>query len=301
MFSNTHKALASAVAAALLAAIAPVGGLAASAAPAASPAAAQTVTTRIGTYNIRANVSVATFRDAVGAFAPHVDLAGLQEVNSRDKEGVLANLSSDGFEYFRGERHHGEQNPVIWRRDRFTRAGARIVQISPSWYIGNEVPGRGPNIGAMQAAVVRLRDNATGQPVSIINVHLVPGAIAGGHKVPGRTRLYRLYLRQMANVADLVRTERTYGRVFVTGDYNCGWVADERVRRTRLPFMTFRRQAFRSNWATGAASRPRRLGTHNDALIDQIYSSYRATSATVLKIGYSDHRPGLGTYELPVG
>ena len=299
MSSNSRKALASVVAAALLTAIAPVGGPAATAAPAASSASVQTVTTRVGTYNIRAGVSVSTFRQAVGDFAPQVDLAGLQEVNNKDKEAVLADLS--GFAYYRGARHHGEQNPVIWRRGRFSRVSARAVQISPSWYIGNEVPSKGSRIGEMEASVVRLRDTATGKPVSLINVHLVPGAVAGGHKVPGRTRLYRLYLRQMANVAELVRTERTFGRVFVTGDFNCGWVADERLRRTRLPFMTFRRHAFRSNWATGAATRPRRLGTHNDALIDQIYSPYRATSATVMKIGYSDHRPGLGTYELPVG
>jgi hypothetical protein len=102
----------------------------------------------------------------------------------------------------------------------------------------------------------------------------------------------------VANLLELVKAERAHGRVFATGDYNAGWKADERVRRTRLPFMSFRRIYFKSNWAT---ERPARRGTHSLSLIDQVYSVFRASDARVLfSIGYSDHYPGLGTYQLPV-
>jgi hypothetical protein len=50
-------------------------------------------------------------------------------------------------------------------------------------------------------------------------------------------------------------------------------------------------------WAT---EHPGGRGTHNDALIDQVYSRSKARSAKVLfPLGrYSDHRPAVATYGL---
>jgi endonuclease/exonuclease/phosphatase family metal-dependent hydrolase len=280
-----------AVSAALLAALGPTP-----ASQGAAATTASTATTRVGTYNIQAKVSTATFKQAVDAFTPYVDVAGFQEVNNRDKGGYLNDLP--GFASYRPGQTTGAQNPVIWRTDRFSLISARSVRISRTWFIGDEWPAGGRYLQASYAAVVRLNDRLTGRPLVLVNVHLVPGAVTMGKATPGRPKMFQLYVRQVANLLELVKAERAHGRVFATGDYNAGWKADERVRRTRLPFMSFRRIYFKSNWAT---ERPARRGTHSLSLIDQVYSVFRASDARVLfSIGYSDHYPGLGTYQLPV-
>ena len=256
---------------------------------------AATATTRVGTYNIQAKLSTATFKQAVDAFTPYVDVAGLQEVNNRDKGGYLTNLP--GFASYRPAQTRGEQSLVIWRTDRFSLISARSVRISRTWFIGDEWPAGGRYLAASYAAVVRLNDRTAGRPLILV-IHLVPGAVTMGKPTPGRPKMFQLYVRQVENLLELVKAERAHGRVFAVGDYNAGWKADERERRPRLPFMSFRRIYFKSNWAT---ERPARRGTHSLSLIDQVYSVFRASSARVLfSIGYSDHYPGLGTYQLPV-
>ncbi|WP_167880578.1 endonuclease/exonuclease/phosphatase family protein [Nocardioides guangzhouensis] len=258
--------------------------------------AAQTVTTRMGTYNIRAGVSTATFERAVRDLATRVDVAGLQEVNHRDKEAVLANLP--GFGYFRPARGYGEQNPVIWDSSRFTKLSATHRRLSARTYIGNELGRPGQYVAPIFSAVVRLRDDTTRQRLTVVNVHLTPGAVYGGNPVPGRPRVWRLFTRQIANLMDVVAAEKRSAKVFVTGDFNVGWVADERTRRTKLPFMSFRRQSFASNWAT---RHDWNRGTHSKSLIDQVWTNQRAATASVIfSMGYSDHYPGIGTYQLPV-
>ncbi len=193
---------------------------------------------------------------------------------------------------------YGEQNPVIWRSSRFRELSATSKRLSRRWYIGNEWPAGGRYLQANYAVIVRLEDTQTHTPLTLVNLHLVPGAVTMGRATPGRPKMFELYVRQVSNLIDIVKNEKSRAKVFVTGDYNAGWKADERVRRPRLPFMSFRRIYFKSNWAT---ERPARRGTHSLSLIDQVYSPYRASSARVLfSIGYSDHYPGLGTYQLPV-
>ncbi|CUR56622.1 exported hypothetical protein [metagenome] len=260
--------------------------------------AASTLPVRIGTYNILCTVGTATFRSAVEGLVPRVDVAGLQEVNSHEKEAVLASLSSSGWAYWRSEVDHAEQNPVIWNTNRFRLLGARVVKLNEPGWIGNERPG--PNtIHTMYASVVHLRDLATDQDVSIVNTHLVAGAVKAGRMTPGRKRLFNIYREQVRSLADLTRTERAWGNTFVMGDLNVGWVADERERLRRLPFMTFRRQSMPSMWRTQIPSANR--GTHENALIDQIYYKNKAASTSVeFDLKYSDHRPAIATYNLDV-
>ena len=261
-------------------------------------AAKTTVGVRIGTYNILCAVDTATFRSAVEALVPLVDVAGLQEVNSHEKEAVLDSLSGSGWAYWRSKVDHAEQNPVIWNTARFRLLSARQVKLNDPGYIGNERPGVS-TINSMYASVVRLRDLATGQDVSIVNSHLVSGAVKGGRKTPGRTRLFRIYREQVSSLARVTKNERAWGRTFVMGDFNVGWVADKRERLRRLPFMTFRRQSMPSMWATQRPSAEK--GTHNNALIDQVYSTTKASSSQVVfDLPYSDHRPAIATYQLGV-
>lgn len=266
------------------------------AAPPATGAGAATglVEVAVGSYNIRAGVSTEAFRAAVTEFVPRVQVAGLQEVSSKEKEAVLASL--DGWDYFRADRYEGEQNPVIWNRAVFALESARTVRVADATYVANEVPGKSGHIKPQYVTVVRLRHLLTGQNVSVINLHLVPGAVKAGQRWPDRPRLFQLYVGELARVVELTKAERAWGQVFVLGDFNVGWVADERHRKRRLPFRKFKGMGMPSMWAT---ERPGKRGTHNDALIDQVYTSEAATDASVaFDIDESDHWPAIARYEL---
>ena len=289
--------LRAALAAALLPLVVPISAVGATTS-ATTARAADVVPVAVGTYNIRAGVSPETFASAVAAFSPRVSVAGLQEVSSKAKEAVLASLV--GFDYYRPARYFGEQQPVLWRSSDFafdpTRwDSARSVQIADRTYIGNELASRSTSIKAQYATVVRLTHRATGQRISVINVHLVPGAVVNGQPYPGRPRLFDLFVTEVANVITLTKTERdTWGRPFVLGDFNVGWVADERHRTRRLPFRKFTKISMPSMWAT---ERPASRGTHSKSLIDQVYTTGRATRARVqFDIGQSDHWPAIAEY-----
>lgn len=278
-----------------LATVLPV--LALSATTSAAPAqAAETTQVRIGTWNVQVKRSLSHFNAGLVPLMSRSDIVGLQEVdNATGREEALASAARDGWSYYRVKP--GKQTPVLWRNDRFSFVSGRVTQISAARWVGSESPT--PSQKARSATVVRLLDKVTGKRVSVINVHLVAGAIRGGRPWYNRPRLFRLYREGLVNVMRQVVTERSWGTVFVTGDFNSGWVADRKHRRAKLPIRTMAGLGLRSMWA---AERPTNgLGTRNDALIDQIWSTVRPTLARVQfdLSGYSDHRPAVAFYPSP--
>ncbi|HEY0903014.1 MAG TPA: endonuclease/exonuclease/phosphatase family protein [Marmoricola sp.] len=276
-----------------------VAPLAAVLSPASSSAAGTTVTTnvRVATWNVQVRRTVSEFTRGVVPLAARSDLIGLQEVDTRDKEHVLAGLADSGWSYYRAKP--ALQMPVLWRHDRFSLAGARVAQISGATYIGNEAPGMKASQHARYASVVRLVDKVTGRRVSVVNAHLVSGAVRGGRPWVGRPRLFGLYRTGLANLTALAARERAWGRVFVLGDFNAGWVADRKWLRRRLPIRAMGGIGFQSMWA---AARPSNgLGTRNDALIDQVYTNMRPLGSRVQfdLSGLSDHRPAVALYPAP--
>lgn len=263
---------------------------------------------RIGTYNIRAGVSVSTFAAGVRALLPNVDIAGLQEVNSKDKARKLAAIKRSGpWDFWRQYRTNipqhprrggAEQVPVLWRSDRFVCTYAGPMLASGLMSLRGEASS-GDDGKRHWFTVVHLVDRITGQRISIVNVHMIHGAIKGGLPAPGRPRHWAVYKTQMAHLITKVENQQGYGRVYIMGDFNAGWVADEKRRHGHLPFRSFRSIDYRSMWAT---ERPRgKRGTHGASLIDQVYAHDRAASAKVLFSvrGYSDHFPAVARYSLP--
>lgn len=251
---------------------------------------------RVGTYNIRAGVSTLTFTTALGSFLPRADLIGLQEVSSKEKEAFLAAQEANGWAYHRGERYFDGQTPVMWDAQRFEFVSARPERLTGAFEVGDEVAGKSGSYPAQYLTVVRLRDRLTERLVSVVNVHLLPGAVRAGRRWEGRPRLFERYVHEVKRMAAVTEVERRWGTVFVLGDFNVGWVADERWRKPRLPFATFRGMGLKSMWAT---ERPAGIGTHNDALIDQVYTDKRAVHASVeLDVVGSDHFPAVADYTL---
>jgi hypothetical protein len=257
-----------------------------------TPTAADAATAdkvRIGTYNIRAGVSTRTFSRVVHDLLPNAGLIGLQEVNSHDKEDVLAHLRGSGWRYFRADQGRGEQNPVLWRASRFTKLSARSVRTS----------GAGGGVGPHFASVVRLKVRATGERVTVVNVHLPPGAIKRGLPNRQRSALFARYADELAASVRLARSESRAGaghpRVFLTGDLNAAWIADHQHQHPRLPIRVSRSVDMRSMWATERPAGTR--GTHESSLIDQVIAHQPALDARVLfGIKGSDHFPAVATY-----
>lgn len=275
------------------------GGSVSAAAPVAAPVAAKSAigagAIRMGSFNIQGGVSTDTFRQAVTSFTSRVDVGGLQEVNSKAKQAAIAKLPSS-WKFFRPANNRGEQVPILWNTNVFRLVSARSVKTAGATNVGNEIPGKDGRKRARFATAVRLVHRDTGLRISVVNVHLPAGAVKSGVRRPGRPRLFRLYVREMARVAELAKAEQKWGQSFVLGDFNIGWVADEKHRTRRLPFRKFRGAGMRSMWAT---NRPAKGGTRLKALLDQVYSTRAADYASVERdIDQSDHWPAIANYTL---
>lgn len=260
-----------------------------------SPADAATTDTtttvvRVATYNVQVRRSLDQFLGGVRPLLDRSDIVGLQEMDTRDKEAALSGI--DGWEHY--SVRPAFQQTILWRSDRFRFVSGRVAKISDAAYVGSEM--RKANQPARYASVVRLVDTVTGRRVSVVDAHVIQGAVRGGRPWVGRPRLWRIFKQNMVSLAGITVAEKRWGQVFVLGDFNAGWVADRKHLRKRLPIRTFGRLSMKSMWRY---SRPTNgLGTHNDALIDQVFSTLAPRSAQVQfdLSAFSDHRPAIATY-----
>jgi hypothetical protein len=162
---------------------------------------------------------------------------------------------------------------------------------------------------AIYAPVVRLRQISTGYKFSVINVHLMVAAVNGGRARPGKPRTYRVYTRQVKTLKLTVRSEKSRGLpVYVTGDFNIGYVADRKNRVRQLPYHRLTRANMVANWK---GKKLNNYGTHIDdrcahhrahcgAYIDQIWAPKpSATSTVYTSVVHSDHYPIMSTYSVP--
>lgn len=254
----------------------------------------------VGSYNIRAGVSTGEFSSAVHSILPDVDVAGLQETNSMDKQAVLDGLRSSGFSYYRVPRKQAagaEQSPIIWRTSRFTLLSTKVTSIAPKSWVGNEISPKYQYVGPVWAVVVRLHDNLTGDNVSVVNTHLPPGACINGGPAPSRPREFKVFRLSVINLGHLTDSERANGKVYTLGDFNIGYAADKRVGRKNLPVKTFGRLGMGSMWATEVPSGKRGSHQNSPSLIDQVFSAQKASNATVrFDVGFSDHYPVIARY-----
>lgn len=248
----------------------------------------------IGTYNIRADRGLRQFKNAVDAFKEKVQVAGLQEIAEKEKADYLQ--ADEGWGYYRPAELR--QNPVIWDTDHFSfvdapEAGHRIAT-------GREVEAKEGGTEfkeATFATVVRLDHLVSGNEVSVINVHLLSGASRVGEPWPGRPRRFEMLTDQVAGMMRLLKAERELGNeVFVVGDFNVGFQADQKVRDPRLPFKRFKRVGYRSMWQGGELAQK---GTYENAYLDQVWSTEVPEQREVAyDIKQSDHYPAVARYNL---
>lgn len=257
----------------------------------ASVAAAESPEVRIGSFNIRAGADFGEYKNAVTALKPKVDVAGLQEIGSTERNQWLKSDVDWGY-------HTSEavqQNPIIWSRARFDVAGFQDYKIAED----RDVKG-GPK-GASWATGVRLIDRASGQQISVLNVHLVKGAVKGGLPVPGRKALFRLFAEQMAGTVQAIKAERAVAdidQVYILGDFNVGYEADVKRKHKKLPYRQYTALGMRSMWK-GSPYLDAKRGTHSEALLDQVWTTENSVAEKIYYgIDQSDHWPAVATYRL---
>ncbi|MDF1605041.1 endonuclease/exonuclease/phosphatase family protein [Nocardioides sp. YIM 152315] len=257
-------------------------------------AQAEPVELRIGTYNVISRATLETFEAAVSRVKPHVDVLGLQEIGMNEKNWWL--LDDPAWGYYRPPAL--QQNPVIWDRGRFEFVSGDGALLSEADLVEPLSGAYDEPKSANWATIVRLRDLATGELVTFVNVHLVAYAISAGRFIPERPRTARLYRQQLRTLVGVVGLERqTSSAVYVLGDFNAGYEEDLRTHRRALPVRQFGAIGFRSMWERSRVL-PRRFGTHdNDSLIDQVWSPARPLTTRIMRgVRGSDHRPAIGTY-----
>ena len=268
---------------------------------------ANSVRLRIGTYNIRADTSTATFKKAATAMLGNVDVIGMQEINSKAKAVALYKIQPKTWSYYRQVRNAiktrkiggAEQTPIMWRTARFNYLSACRALSSPATSVHGEI--RNWKDQGHWVQVVRLQDRWTGQKLAFIDVHLIDGVVIEGHAVKGKPYAVKLYKLQLRNLVTTARKEQARGyNVFVLGDFNSGWASDNRARRAWMPIRQFAQLKMVSMWATSRPAGSR--GTHAHSLIDQVFNTQRAYATKVyFGIKYSDHFPAMGTYYLTKG
>lgn len=256
-------------------------------------AADESIVVDIGTYNFRADRSLQDFRTAVDELKTRVDVAGLQEIADKDKNDHL--LADATWGYYRPPQLR--QNPVIWDSEVFvlleTPDGNRIAE---GREIESKTGGREYKDDSY-ATVVRLEHLDTGNPVTIINVHLLSGASRVGLPYPGRPQRFGFLADQVQGTVRLIRRERELdAQVFVVGDFNVGFQPDVREQHRKLPYRKYSRQGLRSMWEGAELGV---TGTFANAYLDQVWAAVAPLKRQVAHdIKGSDHYPAVATYLL---
>jgi endonuclease/exonuclease/phosphatase (EEP) superfamily protein YafD len=261
---------------------------------------AEELVLRDGSFNIRAGVTEANFEKAIDAFKGSglVDVVGMQEIGSNDRNKYLRKDHTWG--YYRPPQL--QQNPVIWRRATYDFVSAQGYLIAHARNLHGEHSGDDDK-GDSYATAVRLVQRASGQQLTFINVHLVRGAVKGGRPAPGKPNLFKLYTDQVAGLVKAIKDERARqdpsDRILVQGDFNVGYVADAKRKNKQLPYKQLSAIGLTSMWK-GSKYLTTSYGTHQDALIDQVWTTGPAASTNIVRtIKESDHSPAVATYALP--
>ncbi|MGZ4451356.1 MAG: hypothetical protein ACXVD1_00335 [Nocardioides sp.] len=273
---------------------------AAAADPAPLQAHARSTALRIGTFNLDADVPLDTWRTAVGQFLPYTDIAGMQEVAGKAKKEVLEGLPGIGSYV---PQH--TQDPILWNDSLYSLVGGRSAPMAAGRRVEAPV-GRGTIWQpTKKATVARLRNRATGQVLSVIDVHMLHQAVDKGKPVKGVPRRVRMYKDQVKGLDRIIATERSWsgGRVWVLGDFNDNYMADKELHRRALAYSHLHRHHLVASWETRGRIKPGRgTSTGNGSYLDAIYALQPAASVRVLRQSRFDigqHYPLLSSYNVP--
>jgi endonuclease/exonuclease/phosphatase family metal-dependent hydrolase len=257
---------------------------------------------RVGTFNIDAGRSLDEWRTAVQALTTRVEIGGIQEAAGTEKAAALKAMP--GINSYVSQKFL--QEPIFWNADAFSLVRGR----SPVIAAGRKVENRsGPGLVRQDrslATVVRLRSKTSGETISVVNVHLLQGAVNAGKKLKGVPRRVAMYEDQVRNLGTVVGKEKQWagGPVFVTGDFNVNYGRDKAVKNKKLAYATLHRRGLVASWEArkGQLQPGQGSGAVSGAYLDVVWSTRKAHSVDVLRedpYRISTHFPVVSTYASP--
>lgn len=178
-------------------------------------------TVRVAQANIKVSLPLAAFNadlDQTIGLGP--DLVSLNEVGRRSNR----ELKRPGYQLYRAPNRGADGSVVMWRTDRWAKVDAGRVEMvargPQKWDYD-----RGATWVTLQSTGVDSEngDGGLGQ-VSMISLHHMINPAKYGPNKPERQRLYRAGLEK---VQDLVTRLSAQGPVFIGGDFNSQYTAND--------------------------------------------------------------------------
>ncbi|MGB3764692.1 MAG: hypothetical protein WA966_15875, partial [Ornithinimicrobium sp.] len=168
----------------------------------AAPAAAATSTFRVGTLNIKNDLSAADVRHDLNLIASNADLIGLQECQGSDRTAILRDWADrKGWTLFKPSGWAGEC-PILARRSVFMPSSEKKAV----FVCDTAGPGTVPPPRWITRA--RFKHRASGRYVTLINTHLNAGIHDDGQPrdLP-RTRDAEKHMRMVRDMAQAWQSE----------------------------------------------------------------------------------------------
>ena len=195
---------------------------------------------RVAQANIKVSLPRSSFRaDLATVTDTGADLVSLNEVHRRTDPAI----TPAGYSSWRAPQpqRSNDGTAVLWRTDRWRKLDAGRVEIlsrgpqkwddgrGATWVTLDSV-GTGVAVketgasGAARRTATGAASGAVTGTVSMVSVHHMINPAKYGPNKPLRRRLYR---QGMTKIADLVTTLSAQGPVFVAGDFNSQWAAND--------------------------------------------------------------------------
>lgn len=253
----------------------------------------------------------ANYENSVSNVISHVkqvikaDIIGFQELGSQEHaaeiiHGLAAVVGGspcadcDYRAYF-PQADRAYPDPIIWKRDKFKLIDKGERRVNNAVHT-NDCPGARNDHLIKPTVWVLLEERTTGARFIVSNNHLVASVEADGQWKPCAGPIRKdLFTDHMDGIIDTVKVAKGKNiPIFITGDFNVDYRADQRPenRTAPFPYKRFSNHNIFANWhylgmENGA-------GTHGNRLIDYVHMTktpkqVKPLSQAILGKGGSDH------------
>lgn len=272
-------------------------------------------TFKIRSWNIYEK-NVSTFKSSVKTVAGASDIMGMQEVHKVSHHSTIkSKLTCDSCSYkgvFLGKSEDAvtsTSNPIVWNKSKFTKpSGTSSGYKKVCSYTGPFKDNTSDDhFSAKYYNWVKLKNNATGGFVYVINTHTVASIESKGSPIVDNKERIACFNKHMDAMTAQIQTFKNTGSpVFVLGDMNINYRQDIVVKSPTFPVARLGALEMKAAWEiSNLAGIPENMGSQsaNNRIIDYIYilqnSKVAQTAADISTERYgSDHSPVTSTINL---
>lgn len=237
----------------------------------------------VGTYNIAFSMGNAGAWAGLNRFAStRVQVFGVQEFWSRDRQVLCDRLAAKGWKYHRPTSPHGAAETIFWLDSDFELLN------SGDFFLTGEAGKFAPT---RHVAWVKLRHKDSNRPFFFHNTHW---------DTYGNTHDWGRIYEQISKTAAFAASHGETSWVFTVGDTNRNYKQDLREKHPQWPFVQFKSTNTQATWSL--LDKGFNYGTRGGSLIDTIWLTrggdynVKADDHWILRGYPSDHRPVLAKF-----